>query len=173
MLPKLPANLVSTPARAAPQEVAEAAGASLALCLCRPAPGLRGEQPAVASFAATDYLGQEKWKNQPTQKEATVPKAKETHQARDGWLMGNFQYPKPFLSLPGAPGPSSCRARKSLTGTKPPPKPGLCSIFFLILTCLKTITGSGVLTHQSYLQNSWLETCCLSAVRTLQSETMS
>lgn len=76
---QLPADLVSTPARAAPQEVAEEAGASLALCLCLPAPGLCGEQPAVASFAATDYLGQEKWKKQPTQKEATVPKAKKTH----------------------------------------------------------------------------------------------
>lgn len=60
---QLPANLVSTPARAAPQEVAEEVGASLALCLCLPAPGLRGEQPAVASFAATDYLGQENGKS--------------------------------------------------------------------------------------------------------------
>lgn len=95
----------------------EVAGARLALCLCLSVPELLGEQPTVASFAATDYLGQEKWKKQPTQKEATAPKAKETHQAQNGWFIGNFQHPKPLLLKLGCHRSSTCKPRECRTGT--------------------------------------------------------
>lgn len=47
---------------------------------------------------------QEKWEKQPTPRDATVPKAKETHQAQGGWMMGNLQHPKPPPSRLGSPG---------------------------------------------------------------------
>lgn len=73
------------------------------LCLCLSEPGRLRKWPAVASAAAIED-DQEKWEKQPTPRDATVPKAKETHQAHGGWTMGNLQHPKPPPSRLGSPG---------------------------------------------------------------------
>lgn len=72
-------------------------------------------------------------KKQSIQKEATVPKAKKTHQAQDRWLMGNLQHPK--LSSLGsvAMRSSGCSTvLKGLSEAELHPKPGLCFIYLIL-----------------------------------------
>lgn len=74
----MPAKTVSSPARGAPQEAAGRAwGQFRILCRCLSVPGLPGEQPAGAAFAATeDGMSQERWKKHPTQNRSYYPQSK-------------------------------------------------------------------------------------------------
>lgn len=72
-------------------------------------------------------------KKKSIQKEATVPKAKKTHQAQDRWLMGNLQHPKPSSLSSVAMRSSGCSTvLKGLAKAELHPMPGLCFIYLIL-----------------------------------------